>query len=221
MERTVVRCRMCGLELSASAVEIPGAPCPISDETGVDGIPAGVFFRAQAADVWDGATRGSVVIHRGDQRNMTPCGVRIGCCGTTGSDGPNLACAAGHVVATEVADCCTPHFVFFTPDAIVLRAPTPDASMTPVHVFRASAEMSNAWPFHTWLHETLEASDWFGEDIGSLARWWLAANEGALTIVVLGSAGARASGMPLDELAAAARASETPGHPRRFALLLV
>jgi len=40
-----------------------------------------------------------------------PAGIRNGCCGADGLDGPNLFCPEGHPIATEVSDCWTAHFI--------------------------------------------------------------------------------------------------------------
>ena len=48
-----------------------------------------------------------------------PAARRHGCCGCAGSEGPNLACRCGQLVATEVSDCLTPHFVVFESERIM------------------------------------------------------------------------------------------------------
>ncbi len=51
---------------------------------------------------------------------------RQGCCGPSGSQGPNLACAGcGREVAVETADCGTPQQVAFLPDAVVPAGAVP------------------------------------------------------------------------------------------------
>jgi hypothetical protein len=42
----------------------------------------------------------------------------IGCCGSSGMDGPNRSCRCGNVVATEWSDCWTLAEVRFLPDAV-------------------------------------------------------------------------------------------------------
>lgn len=219
--RLVVRCKHCELALTLGAVEIPGSPSPISEQDGADGVPAGLFFRVATDDVWNGAKLGSVVVHRGDLRNAIPSGDRTGCCGPTGTDGPNLSCAHGHVVGTEVADCWTPRFVFFEPGAVVL---TPDPDERPdaiVHTFHAGASMTNAWPFYTWLHEVLAAADWFGDDIQALVAWWLAAHEGSLAVVFHGSRLAQANGVEVGALVDRAVTAQPEARGRRFTIVLV
>lgn len=48
----------------------------------------------------------------------TACGLRNGCCGPDGMDGPNLACLCGQTVATEWGDCWTQAEIRFLPDAV-------------------------------------------------------------------------------------------------------
>lgn len=219
--RLVARCARCQLALTLGAVEIPGSPSPITEQDGADGLPAGLFFRVETDDVWHGARLGSVVVHRGDLRNTRPSGERSGCCGPTGTDGPNLSCAHGHVVGTEVADCWTPRFVFFAPGAVVM---TPDADERPeaiVRTFHAGASMTNAWPFHAWLHEALAAADWFADDTRALVAWWLAAHEGSIAVVFHGSRLARANGVAVDDIVAQVLAAQPEARGRRFTVVLV
>jgi hypothetical protein len=54
--------------------------------------------------------------------NVKPCGDRSGCCGPSGSGGPNLSCICGAVLATEWGDCWTRAEVRFLPGSAVLIA---------------------------------------------------------------------------------------------------
>jgi len=49
---------------------------------------------------------------------VEPSGVRNGCCGPDGVDGPNFSCACGNVLGTEWGDCWTQAEVRFLPDAV-------------------------------------------------------------------------------------------------------
>lgn len=57
-------------------------------------------------------TRNSVVVHPDDVRHLrvaAPSSAHWGCCGPRGTDGRNMACGCGTLVATLVADCMGPH----------------------------------------------------------------------------------------------------------------
>lgn len=51
---------------------------------------------------------------------VTPSGVRNGCCGPDGCDGPNVSCLCGNVLGTEWGDCWTQAEVRFLPGAVSL-----------------------------------------------------------------------------------------------------
>ncbi|WP_156466946.1 hypothetical protein [Phenylobacterium sp. CCH9-H3] len=51
---------------------------------------------------------------------VAPSGVRNGCCGPDGADGPNFSCVCGNVLGTEWGDCWTQAEVRFLPDAVVV-----------------------------------------------------------------------------------------------------
>lgn len=44
-----------------------------------------------------------------------------GCCGSSGLDGMNKTCVNGHEVATEVSDCCTPHYISFNLKKVIIK----------------------------------------------------------------------------------------------------
>jgi hypothetical protein len=84
-------------------------------------VPAGGPAALTYADVLaaDGA-RGTVVLHPDDlviERHWIS-GRAVGCCGPAGMDGPNLKCACGSEIATEVNDCYTPHEVRLEPTQV-------------------------------------------------------------------------------------------------------
>jgi hypothetical protein len=219
--RLVVHCARCGITLSTPALELPGRPSPLREDDGADGLPSGVCFRVATDDVWNGAREGSVVIHLADLRNTIASGIRVGCCGPSGTDGPNLSCANGHVVGTEVADCWSSHFVFFDPAATIVRIGASLASdLAVVRVFGPDRALKHLAPFFAWLHEAVGATDWFGEDLGALVTWWLAAHPGTFTAVVHG-AGTRRHGIDLAALVDAARAAHPAGQPLRFEIVVV
>lgn len=54
------------------------------------------------------------------RENIGSAGIDNGCCGSSGSDGPNRACLCGAIVGTEWSDCWTQAEVRFNPDAIIV-----------------------------------------------------------------------------------------------------
>jgi hypothetical protein len=63
----------------------------------------------------------AVLINRADVLRLKKVGIRQGCCGPDGMDGPNLACRLGHPVAVEMSACFTPDLVYFPATLIVLE----------------------------------------------------------------------------------------------------
>ena len=55
--------------------------------------------------------REGFIANREDLAGAKDGGVRQGCCGPDGADGPNLFCPCGHQIGTEFGDCSMPHFV--------------------------------------------------------------------------------------------------------------
>jgi hypothetical protein len=52
--------------------------------------------------------------HHADKARLT------GCCGPSGTKGPNVVCSNGHEVATESSDCWSAHALIFRLEAIRL-----------------------------------------------------------------------------------------------------
>ena len=123
---------------------------------------------------------------RGDL-DLEACGDRSGCCGPSGLNGPNVACACGAVVGTEVGDCWQTHYVALT--GVFLR---PSGESRRVLVWPAGAD-ATLWAFTAWLHEAFGLADWYGDDLGAIAR----AAGGASVLVLSGSAEGRAAGVPI------------------------
>lgn len=69
-------------------------------------------------DVWSTAPVGDWLVNKEDLLGCLEGGVRNGCCGVDGLDGPNLLCPNGHFVATEVGDCWTSTFAVVHRDRV-------------------------------------------------------------------------------------------------------
>ena len=63
---------------------------------------------------------GAIAVHPEDviPDVLVSSGIDNGCCGSSGSDGPNRSCRCGQVVATEWSDCWTLAEIRFLPDAV-------------------------------------------------------------------------------------------------------
>ncbi|MFD0269401.1 hypothetical protein ACFVGY_22955 [Streptomyces sp. NPDC127106] len=136
----VFRCAACGTALTAPVREVPlppldEAPLPFAVPDGEDCPPRlapGTFAYdpepyhlswahppkgVPAPRVRPGSGLRSAVIGPDDVRGVEPIPRRRqGCCGPSGSQGPNLACAGcGAEVAVETADCYTPQQIALDP----------------------------------------------------------------------------------------------------------
>ncbi|TDU81587.1 hypothetical protein EI77_00897 [Prosthecobacter fusiformis] len=112
-----IYCVNCGRVISAPVEELP-VSWQVSEKCEVSLVPKGQFWRVH--NFWDSTPDGVIVVHRKDvlDLNKHPDSNRhAGCCGEGGYQGPNLVCPCGNEVATEVSDCCTPHFIHFLPEA--------------------------------------------------------------------------------------------------------
>lgn len=164
---------------------------------GAPALPAG-FTRVVGPnpEVWHSLKEGDFVVNLGDLRDTKPTGLRNGCCGPDGLDGPNLACANGHPVGTEVADCWTAHFAHLDPSRVTC-APVVDEGDGPVRSFGVAPPCTTEWEFVTWLHEALDSAAWHGGDLESL----LAAYAGPpVTIRWVGAERSRKAGVPVERL---------------------
>ncbi len=109
-----VICQFCKQKLSRLLNPVHSNFKPVfNDETNI--IPAGLFWIA--SDLPENIN-GKVLIHLKDQVHLKdhPNPIRSsGCCGKSGSDGPNRICRCLRAVATEVSDCWTSYYLAFEP----------------------------------------------------------------------------------------------------------
>ncbi|MFF1558276.1 hypothetical protein [Streptomyces sp. NPDC058279] len=127
----VFRCGVCRTRLSAPVREVAlppedEAPLPFRQPDGEDCPPRlapGTFAYDLSFRQRPGARVGPLgpVLAPVDVRGVVPLPHRRhGCCGPSGSHGPNLACAGcGAEVAVETADCYTPQQVALDPASTV------------------------------------------------------------------------------------------------------
>ncbi len=195
-----LRCATCGALLAGPLLEVRPHGCPLTMTDGQPALPSGLLWRVVGDPEFQGLLPGNLVVNLKDLRETRPCGARHGCCGPSGLDGPNLACPAGHVVGTEVADCWTPHLAHFVPDAVVC-VPAQEEGVR-LLVFEAGSEPT-AWHFTGWLHAQLGAGDWFGTDVAALAAWFAKQPGPVVRILWRQPAGARGEGLDPEQLAQA------------------
>lgn len=200
---SVVCCARCGIELTGSLAEIETPSCPLAMAPGQPALPSGVSWTVRRDHVSErlaGLAEGNLVVCRRDLRNTHPSGNRSGCCGPTGEEGPNLSCPAGHVVATEIAECWTPHLAHFSAEAVV-RRPTVEKGIRLV-VFEPCPYV-NLWHFFGWLHKDLDLAEWFGVDAAALSSWGALQGTAPVRILWRDAHAATDAGIDLDALATA------------------
>lgn len=116
----LILCATCGAELTPPLEDVAPGFGPFFS-LNRDVVSRGRLWLADATHAADDMPEGSAVANLDDAQTV-PLGLREGCCGVS-SNGPNLACRAGHAVGTERSDCLTFRFVCFDP-AHTIVAPT-------------------------------------------------------------------------------------------------
>lgn len=201
----VLRCVGCGEVVSRPLLEIVGGSAPLFDAQGeryAAGLRGatperGTLWRSDGSLEW--GARGDVVVHADDVVGLARVGAWSGCCGPTGMDGENLACASGHAIATRVADCWTPNFVVFTGRAVAIDAANGEVVLPGAAVVldpeRPLREASALW---VRLHEVLGCSGWYGADVATLLEDRVTATEAPIVVVWRDAAASRAAGLPVE-----------------------
>lgn len=210
----LVRCRQCGVALTPTLRRLP-YPGPLTLADGADALPRGFFWIApDEADFWTQVERAALVINVDDAVGLVPVGDRSGCCGPSGGGGPNLACSAGHRIATEVADCWTPRMVLFGPSAVLAAAGEGQVPEARVLLVGAAEPIRSDAEFAAWAHAALGASDWYGNDLAALVREWLGLTEQSACIVWLQAAESERAGVALNAIADAIEQAQQGGRRR-------
>ena len=118
-----LQCRQCGSRLSG-AMDAFNEGTPICLEDGTPLIPKGMIAKSskleKAGFEWSNVDESDWIIHPEDLSNIKPEGIRNGCCGPDGCDGPNVACKCGNILGTEFGDCWMPHFMAIKSYAVEL-----------------------------------------------------------------------------------------------------
>lgn len=106
------------VEMGSSPVSI-GVMVRLADEDAVPVKQGGMVVRTHVY-----SPAGSISIAPDDllRDAVQPSGLRQGCCGPDGVDGPNFSCRCGHVLGTEWGDCWTMAEVRFLPTAVTVIA---------------------------------------------------------------------------------------------------
>lgn len=123
-----IRCAKCGRALSRP-LRILTDWHELATEDGVPLLPSGRLAIAgpELLNPWNGREpfsehTGAPIACIGDLQNTEPTGIRNGCCGPDGCNGPNLACVCGQVIGTEQGDCWQTHFVEFGSLSVLVAA---------------------------------------------------------------------------------------------------
>lgn len=114
-----VVCRLCRQKLSRVLKPVPDGFKPVfSDKKNI--IPAGQFWIASGLSE---DLNQKLLIHLSDQTHLKDHRDPIrssGCCGKSGSEGPNRICRCLRAVATETSDCWTSYYLAFEPSKVKL-----------------------------------------------------------------------------------------------------
>ena len=118
-----IRCTACSRELCSGLRWIID-PADVCHDDGREMLPLGTVGRGSYGPIadleWPAMNPSDLIVQRASLRDVMEIGVRNGCCGPDGGDGPNLSCICGSVIATEVGDCWLPHFVAMSHAAVDL-----------------------------------------------------------------------------------------------------
>jgi hypothetical protein len=114
----ILACPVCQATLTRPvAPMLAGEAICLAD--GKPAVPEG-FFAIGNDDYWT-ASDGCLLVNLADltdtQYHPEPRR-NSGCCGRSGSDGPNLLCPNGHEIGTELSDCWMAHAAVFLPSVI-------------------------------------------------------------------------------------------------------
>lgn len=170
---STLHCRRCGAEVGAPVEEVVLAEPVFFAEDGAPSDPRheplcslepGTLWRA-APEVFGPDL--DLIVHPSSAEGLRRCGSWVGCCGPAGADGPNLACPAGHPVATRVADCYTADFVGFARDRVEERPATRRVLPERTQIL-GEPPITSLPQLVAALHACLTVSGWHGEDLEAL-----------------------------------------------------
>lgn len=197
---------MCGVPVTRALYAIASGPAPLFDERGARYQPGLRGATLERGTSWcsDGSLEwgqaGDLVSSPEDLCGLVPIGKWIGCCGPTGMDGKNLACAAGHPLATRVGDCWTPSCVIFSPRDVLSEAAPAEAAVLPGPVVSLGGEEPLTDPRALWarLHERLGCSAWYGAEVTLLLEDRVTAADEPLVLLWRGAEVSRQAGLPVE-----------------------
>ena len=127
MKTKVLICKACGAALSQPVTQLTEAPeanriCDFTCEGGSAPVPEGYALivageilgdRQRAAPGWNAENQQQVWMNladiHGDVDYVEDAQRLSGCCGPSGTDGPNSVCSCGAEIGTESSDCWTWH----------------------------------------------------------------------------------------------------------------
>ena len=99
--------------------QAPPVPDELLGNSGDNWIPVGTYLEDVGSAAPYAQFGGGPIVNLADMVGVKrhPDRWFDGCCGALGASGPNLLCANGHEVATEVSDCTTLNGVWLVVDA--------------------------------------------------------------------------------------------------------
>lgn len=196
-------CRACRTPLSVPLSELEYDAAPVVIVDGRDALPSGCMWRVRSGFAAFGQLGvGDLLCCRRDLTGAKDGGGRIGCCGPSGQDGPNLRCVCGLDIATEFGDCWQPHAVVVQAKRVICEVATPEVEVLVYPEGAHEQAHRSAWAFAGWLHERLGAQDWYGLELDALVREWTARSPTPIVIVWLDVQREHAAGVPVDKMLA-------------------
>lgn len=198
-------CRECRTPVTADLRPIL---CPPQVEGGVDMVPSGYLGDSAApahlAPTWHremGMPVGWPMLSPADVigRPISASGAPIerfgGCCGPSGFEHLNIACANGHPVAVVQTECYLPHVAVLEPARVVRVAGGGDVPRV-VFLARYAAHQTFG-DFCADLHTAFGFETWYGEDLPLILGKWGCQSPARIDLVWLQSGLAAANGLPM------------------------
>ncbi len=117
----IFQCRRCHTALTPPLALLADAAA-LSQKEGTSLVPEGHYWPVATGQDFAGQFAVPLadlvgVGYHPDRRRL------IGCCGPSGTDGPNRVCGCGREVGTELSDCMWPQAVYLDPSQVLVVPP--------------------------------------------------------------------------------------------------
>ncbi len=185
------QCARCESPLSGALEELSVPSDLVRPAAGWPAIPAGFFVPPQEQPLPGlEAFSGGWLVANDSLQGVSFVGEADGCCGPSGRSGPNLACAAGHLLGTLVADCDNVGGACLSVERVLLRPAPADAARYRLLTFAPSAPITDVADFVRWLcvevdlplRRPLGPVDWPSCLDDALETWRARAREPAVVV---------------------------------------